>query len=138
MVNFRKLTAIFLLFVLIVSAFTGCNQTETKDFQKMEDFENAKIGIMTGSSHDGTVKQFFPNAERVYFSTVADMVLAVEQGKIDCYIEDGPFLPAILWEGNTNLMRFQEPVKQVDNGFAFPQSADSAALREEVNALSNL
>ena len=31
---------------------------------------------MTGSSHDGTVKEYFPEAERVYFNTVADMVLA--------------------------------------------------------------
>ena len=134
MINIRKLIATVLMFLLLVTVFTGCNQTETKVSQKIEDFENAKIGIMTGSSHDGTVKQFFPNAERVYFSTVADMVLAVAQGKIDCYIEDAPFLPAILWEGGNNLMRLAEPVKQVDNGFAFPQHPDSAALREQVNA----
>ena len=35
--------------------------------------------------YDKTVKENFPNATRVYYSNMSDMILAVEHGKIDGY-----------------------------------------------------
>ena len=125
-----------MLLIMLAGLLTGCNRESeqgNQDFQSLQDFEHAKIGIMTGSSHDGTAKANFPNAEYVYFNTVADMVLATEQGKINGYIEDEPFLAAVLWEG-AGIGRLDECIKQVDNGFAFPQGEQSRALREQVNA----
>ena len=137
-----KLIKKILLFVLVlgivVVTFTGCTTNASNDnsegtgISSLSDIENGTIGIMTGSSHDGTVKEIFPKAERVYFNTVADMVLATEQGKIDGYIEDEPFLAAVLWEGS-NVKRLDESVKKVNNGFVFPQSEESYMLREQVN-----
>ena len=137
-----KLIKKILLFVLVlgivVVTFTGCTTNASNDnsegtgISSLSDIENGTIGIMTGSSHDGTVKEIFPKAERVYFNTVADMVLATEQGKIDGYIEDEPFLAAVLWEGS-NVKRLDESVKKVNNGFVFPQSEESHMLREQVN-----
>jgi polar amino acid transport system substrate-binding protein len=129
----RRILSIFLLLAMIAGLFTGCTAKDTPTdhhtFETLADFKTAKIGIMTGSSHDTTAKEMFPDAERVYFNTVADMVLATEQGKIDGYIEDAPFLFSVLWEG-ANVQRLDESIKKVDNGFAFPQSEESRALRE--------
>lgn len=97
----------------------------------MEDFTQAKIGILTGSSHDKTAKELFHNATRVYFNNMSDMILAAEQGKIDCYIEDEPFVTALVWEG-MNLKRLDEVVSQVKNGFVFSQG-ENVQLREQVN-----
>ena len=99
----------------------------------LEDYATAKIGIITGSAHDETAKRMFPNAKRVYFSTMADMMLAVEQGKIDCYLEDATFVTPLIWEG-INLKCLDAPVTQISNGFVFPQAESSRALRETVNA----
>ena len=131
----KRLLSLFLLATLIVAIFAGCAAEESTVAEKktLEDFKTAKIGIMTGSSHDGTAKEIFPNAERVYFNTVADMVLATEQGKIDGYIEDELYLNAVLWEG-AGIKRLDETIKQVNNGFIFPQSEENRALREQVNA----
>ena len=119
---------------VINAGTTGTSDDSNQPKKTLEDFANAKIGISTGSSHDATVKELFPNAERVYFDVLADMVLAVSQGKIDCYVEDAPYLPPLYWEGVTNVAPVEEPIKQVKNGFVFPQSKDSVALREQVNA----
>ncbi|MBR5229162.1 MAG: ABC transporter permease subunit [Firmicutes bacterium] len=100
-------------------------------YSKLEDFNQAKIGIITGSSHDGTVKHYFPDADRVYFNSMADMILAVEQEKIDCYIEDAPYVTALIWEG-INLKTFDESVSSTTNGFIFPQG-ENAFLRDQVN-----
>ena len=99
----------------------------------LTDFATAKIGIVTGSSHDGTVEELFPDAQRVYFNNMADMMLAVEQGKVDCYIEDEPFVAPLLWEG-LDLQGTGQVLKQVNNGFVFPQNEESRALREQLNA----
>ena len=132
MVKMRKLISVCLLLAFVAGLFTGCNREE-KTFQTLADFQHAKVGVLTGSSHDGTVKEVLPEAERIYFSNMADVILAVEQGKIDGYIEDAPFLAPLIWEGMP-LAALAEPVAQVNNGFVFPQTAESAPLREKINA----
>ena len=122
---------------MVAGIFTGCTvkdtSTETDAFKTLADFKTARIGIITGSAHDGTAKTKFPDAERVYFNNMVDMALAVEQGRIDCYIEDEPFVAPLRWEGLA-LEALDESVTVMNNGFVFPQSTDSRALREEVNA----
>lgn len=55
--------------------------TESEDRPTLADFGTASIGILTGSSYDPLVKERFPEAERVYYSTTTDMILSTEQGK---------------------------------------------------------
>ena len=133
MMNMKRILSLFLLSIIIAGIFTGCAVKDTtSDSEKtLEDYNNASIGIFTGSSHEATAKEQFPNAKRVYFNTMADMILAVEQGKIDGYLEDAPFFPPLIWEG-VALKRVDEAVGQVSNGFVFPQG-ESTQLREQIN-----
>ena len=131
--SIRKNLSALLALLILLGALAGCSQQSEQTLQKKESFENAKIGIITGSAHDETAKKFFPNAKRVYFSSMADMVLAVQQGKIDCYLEDAPFVLPLIWEG-IDLKSVEEPVTQISNGFVFPQAESSHVLRETVNA----
>ena len=131
MIKMKKILSIFLLTVMILAALTGCSDDKTQSFQSMEDFDQAKIGVLTGSSHDKTAQEIFPNAERVYFNNMSDMILAVEQGKIDCFLEDAQFLAPLIWEG-INLKQIDESVGQMSNGFVFPKG-ESTHLREQIN-----
>ena len=133
MVKIRKLFSMFLLIALVAGTLMGCGTKETKIFQSAEDFKDAKIGIITGSAHENTVKEVFPKAERVYYNNMADMILAVEQEKIDCYLEDAPYVVPLIWEGRS-LKALDEIPGQMSNGFIFPQDEESTALREEINA----
>ena len=130
----KRIFPILILITIIASIFTGCaaKNTSAGAVKTLADCKNASIGIITGSSHDGTVKHYFPNAKRVYFNSLADMIIAVEQGKIDCYIEDAPFVTALIWEGG-NLKCLDEAVTHVENGFVFPEGK-STRLREEINS----
>ena len=83
MTKTKKILAILLLAVMLVGAFTGCNSEPPKSFQSMEDFKQAKIGIMLGSSFDVLVKEYFPEAERGYYGTLTDLLLNLEQNKVD-------------------------------------------------------
>ena len=66
----------------------------------LADFENATLGILSGSSFDPLAKERFPNAKRQYYSLVPDMILAVEQGKIDAYISETTYVAAAIWDCN--------------------------------------
>ena len=131
MLKTKRILLFLLLLMIIAGTMTGCNVKKTKSFQCVEDFEQARIGILTGSSHDNTAKEFFPKASRVYFNNMSDMILAVEQGKIDGYLEDAPFVAPLNWEGIA-LKCVDGSVGQVSNGFIFPQG-ESTQLREQIN-----
>ena len=131
MVKMKKILSLFLLITIIAGIFTGCAVKDSKNFQSVKDFAQAKVGIITGSSHDGTVKHYLPDAQRVYFNNMADMILAVEQGKIDGYLEDAPFFAPLIWEGIA-LKRIDGSVGQMSNGFVFPQG-ESTQLRQQIN-----
>ena len=47
----------------------------------LADFENASIGVLTGSVYDDFAKEHFPGARRDYYSMFSDMIVAVEQEK---------------------------------------------------------
>ena len=131
MLNKKRILAIVLLVFMIAGMFAGCSSEQKKIFRNIEDFAEAKIGILTGSSHDLTAKEFFPNAERVYFNNMADMILAVTQGKIDGYLEDSPYMVPLIWEG-VDLDRMDDVVGQMENGFVFPEGGNTV-LREQLN-----
>ena len=132
MVKTRRILSVFLLIAMIAGILTGCTVKESKNFQSVEDFAHGTIGVITGSSHNGLVEKHFPEAKRVNFTVMADMILAVQQGKIDCYIEDSPFMAPLLWEG-VAVKSLDQAVAHVSNGFVFPQGG-STQLREQINA----
>ena len=132
MVKMKKILSLFLLIAMMAGIFTGCATNDNNSFQSMEDFRKAKIGVLTGSSQELIVKEKFPKAKRVYFSSPVDMVIAVEQGKIDGYMFGSPFLVATTWE-NAKVKRLDEAVDHGEIAFAFPQDPASDALREQLN-----
>ena len=130
----RVLSGVLLILMLVgmvAGMLTGCQQADSSRFRSLEDFKHAKIGLITGTSHDLTAKEHFPEATRIYFNNMSDMVLALEQGKIDGYLEDAPFLTPLLWE-DLPLRQVDGAVVQMNNGFVFPQGK-STLLRQQVN-----
>ena len=90
MIIIKKILSIFLLTVMILAALTGCSvvkgDSENKAYDTLSDLENATLGIITGTNYDNVAKEKFSNAERMYFSTSADVLLALKQGKVDAQI----------------------------------------------------
>ena len=99
----------------------------------LADFENATLGILSGSSFDPLAKERFPNAERQYYSLVPDMILAVEQGKIDAYISEMPYVTAALWEG-AEIKAVGESIDCTSAGYIFQKNGKNAAVREQLSA----
>lgn len=72
------------------------SRTEKK--KTIEDVKNGTIGILTGSIYNGIISEKLPDVTIKNFSTPSDVILAMEQGKVDCYIEDDTFYYGVIWE----------------------------------------
>jgi polar amino acid transport system substrate-binding protein len=54
----------------------------------MDDIADKKVGIYTGTVHDGFVSKKYPNAQLFRFESTADLLLSVKTGKIDAAMID--------------------------------------------------
>ena len=112
--------------VLRDNATTGGEKT-------LADFQDATLGIFSGSSFDAIAKERFPNARRQYYTLVPDMILAVEQGKIDGYITETTYVTAAIWEG-AQIQAVKEIIDRTSAGYIFRKDESSDELREQLNA----
>ena len=57
------------------------------EINSLSQLENANIGVPTGSIQAIQAEEHFPKAKLFYFSQNADMISALESGKIDAYVD---------------------------------------------------
>jgi len=67
------------------------SQEEKTSLQKLaDDYANKVIGVQVGSVFDVMISQYIPEAKIEYYSSNADLALALNVGKISAYIADEP------------------------------------------------
>lgn len=132
MKKLQKSIFVFVLLVIFAGILSGCNSEESKTFEKMEDFENAKIGVLTGSSFDILAKEYFPKADRLYFMNITDLILNLKQEKIDGILMDESFFTPLAWEGE-NFSYIQMDMPATEYAVAFPKNKDSEKIKNQIN-----
>ena len=131
----RRILSLFLLITMVAGVFAGCavQDTSTGAAKTLADFENATVGVHTGTVYDDFAKERFPNAKREYYNMISDMIVAVEQGKIDGYLSESTYVTAAIWEG-AKIRSIDEAIDHTQAGFIFRKSESSALLREQMNS----
>ena len=128
----KRTVSVFLMLAIAVSILAGCNTDMGKNIQEPKSFDQAKIGVLSGSSFDPLAKERFPNAKKEYYSLVPDMILAVEQGKIDGYLSETTYLAAAIWEG-AEVEAMDEVLDRTDAGYIFPKEYANPVVMEQLN-----
>jgi polar amino acid transport system substrate-binding protein len=116
----------------VVIVVKGDSEQQTEKRSTLADFENATLGIVTGTSWDIVAQKKFPNIERKYFTTSADVLLALEQGKVDVFFVDKTVYAGIRWE-NSSIAYIDEPIEQVSNALIFAKQDYDENLLNQVN-----
>ena len=130
--RFLKRFALVLLILVQCVSLIGCNVKEDKSFQSMEDFESAVIGVLTGSSFDLLAKEYFPEADKLYFMNMTDLILNLKQEKIDGILMDKGFFTPLLWE-DEEISFIEMDIPATEYAVAFPKAAESEALMAQFN-----
>ena len=110
--------------VLVIHKATGA-----KSYQ---DYQNGIVGITTGTYAATIIDEVFPDATVKDFTSTADMMLALTQGKIHIVISDVSYYTCMKWDG-MNVDRLEEPYTTTNFGIAF-KKGENAVIREQMNA----
>lgn len=130
--RFLKRFALVLLILVQCVSLIGCNVKEDKSFQSMEDFESAVIGVMNGSSFDLLANEYFPEAEKLYFMNMTDLILNLKQEKIDGILMDKGFFTPLLWE-DEEISFIEMDMPATEFAVAFPKTVESEPLKAQMN-----
>ena len=77
----------------------------------------------------------FPNSEYDYLDTDSDLLLALQSGKIDGFIEDEPVVRLMCMD-NSELAYFVNPINKEDYHLGFPKDdAKSEVVKKQFNEL---
>lgn len=127
-----KAIAFFIIFTLITSLLAGCGVEEKTSFDSMDDFNEARIGIMTGSCFDVYASEYLPDTERVHCNSPADLVINLKQSKIDGILMDKCFYAPLYWDDN-NLSYVEMDLPDTEYAAIFPKSNKSDKLKAELD-----
>ncbi|MCR5567078.1 MAG: transporter substrate-binding domain-containing protein [Clostridiales bacterium] len=95
--------------------------------------DGKRIGAATGTTFDAIVRKALPAAEIVYINTAADLIAALEAGKIDGFAVDEPAARQFCRE-NPRLAVPDEYMDTFEFGFVLPKTTEGEALLEELDA----
>ena len=82
---------LYRLFVVffVLSVFSGCNRNDNKKiFRSVDDFDDATIGVVVGTTQDKYAQTHFQKSNIIQFDQVPDLILALKSGKCDVILED--------------------------------------------------
>lgn len=132
----KKLICLLLAILTIVFCFGGCtpekeDNTTASEKTELGDMSGKKMGIITGSIFSVMLPKLFPDAIFLEFNTYADILPALENGKVDVIPADESVYKSMLWEGIT-LSRMDETLALSEYGMIFTKGKN-LELQKQIN-----
>ena len=130
----KKRLAYLALMVLLLVQLVGCagSAEESAAITDIRQLDGQTIGVMTGSTFDQHTDTYINDAKKEYYTTYADMALAVEQGKIAAFLMDEP-MARVLCAQNPGVTYLKDYLTEDGYAFAFPKTEKGALLRDQMN-----
>ncbi|MBR4472216.1 MAG: ABC transporter permease subunit [Oscillospiraceae bacterium] len=136
-VLYRKRKKQFILVLtagLLLLLLCGCGaekKTDAPGYTRLEELEDKRIGVTTGSVQAIQTEERFPNATFYYFSTSVDCLEALKSHKIDAYA-DAEALVKYMMAENPDLTCIEERLASgMQAGAAFPKTERGRELCEQ-------
>lgn len=122
---------ILILIVVVANQLSSMNEGYHLP-ESLDELSNAKIGVQSGTSYEVLAKDKIRQDQVVYFAAPADLIIALEQGKIDAFITEeisyGPYVYTHPW-----LEVVPGDIATVDYTFAIGKNAKHERLLKEMN-----
>lgn len=133
-----KVLTIVTLLIVSMSLFactstqTNSSDTATLKYNSIEELENKRIGILTGTIYDGITKNVLHEADYQYYSTITDLTSALLANKIEAFAEDESILKEIMKQ-NDDVGIIPQEISSVEVGVIFAKNEHGQKLRKEFN-----
>ena len=96
-------------------------------YTSLKELDGKRIGVQTGTSFDKSVSEQLPAARILYFNAKADMINALQSGKIDAYTVDEP-VAQIQMTLDDRLTYLPEYLEQFEFAYVFPKNDSGSKL----------
>ncbi|MBR4777675.1 MAG: ABC transporter permease subunit, partial [Lachnospiraceae bacterium] len=94
-----------------------------------------RIGIQTGSASEDVTLEKLPNSEYVYFENISDLLLALQQNKIDAFVDDEPVAREIEKE-NPEITYLKKILVKDDYCLGFQKGTETSEIyRKQFNEM---
>lgn len=118
------------LLLILCITICSCSSKEFNVINQLEDLNGTKMGCMSGSIFDMTIEEKIDDAEVVYFNSRSELIMGLQQNKIDGYLADKP-VALVCCAENDNIRYLDNQLDEVQYGICF--SDDASNLREQFN-----
>ena len=98
MASKKKIISLCLALMVFIGALAGCGAAQNAPSEDLADFSHSKIGVLTGSSFDLLASEYYPEAQKLCYINMSDLILNLKQGKIDGILMDKGFFSPLQWE----------------------------------------
>ena len=102
---------------------------------QISDYNGKRLGIVTGSALEQPTFEHFPDSQYFYYDNISDMIMALQQNKIDGFVEDEPVLRMVSAE-QPDIGYFKDCLRDDIYSFGFQKTGDrSAKLLSQFNEM---
>ena len=134
--NVKRWMCLLLAVLMMALCLIGCSAGEKEESvtdrtSHISDLSDKKIGVVTGSIFSITLPPMLPDATFLEFNTYADIIPALENGKIDTFPTDESIYKAMLWEGRA-VSRIDESIDVSNYGMIFTKGKN-LELQKQIN-----
>ena len=119
----KKFFSLLVFLATLLTVLPCFAADEQKAFKTLNDFSGARFSTYSGSTAVYHTQNAIPNANNfVYYSTIADAIVALKSNKVDAFVCDDP-VARLAVSKNPELRVFPEPIYPDNYGFAFPKNS---------------
>lgn len=84
----KNILFMVVIFLILVAFLMFSSSTDMKYYHSLNELNDEKIGIATGSTFDSMIQKKLKNVDLKYYDNVVDRISALRNGKIAAYVTD--------------------------------------------------
>jgi len=124
------------LICMLLAACSGSNKSSvTADMQNYKDLNRPgiKVGALNGGIGPELVEKELPEAELMTYNNYADLLMAIDSGKVDAIVEDGCTLIYHNMQMDDRYRKLDGYLKDFSYGYAFAKNDKGRALAAQMS-----
>ena len=129
----NKILKILSLFLLL-AVLSGCaSSQQTQQITTVAELNGLTVGVQTGTQYEDALLERCPDTQIQLYSVANDMLIALEQGKLDALLCETVVIPQVKKE-HPWIQTIEEPIESYDIVFGFGKTEDARKLKSQFNA----
>ena len=141
--RYSKYLILLLVFLMLVpAALSGCSSEKEDPMANVRSYNDLNdpsytIGVLNGTIDGPVTEKLIPKANTAYYSTLVDVVTALESGKVQAVVDDDVAFIYYNIQAGEKLRILDDYLEPFEFGYIFPKTDEGRKLRDQVSEYTN-